>query len=90
MSEDNNESLSPSEGREILLPSASAVLLALLASISRKGELPLDTLLDALREKIRSDRSYQADKERGAVEMLTLAQKYLYFVEEILDREGRG
>ena len=88
MSIDNNESLFSSEEHAVLLPSASAVLLALLALISRKGELPLDTLLDALREKIRTDRSYQPDKERGAVEMLTLARKYVYFVEEILEREG--
>ena len=87
MSEDNNESLLPSAEHAALLPSASAALLALLALISRKGELPLDTLLDALKEKIRSDRNYQADKERGAVEMLTLARKYVYFVEEILKRE---
>ena len=88
MSMDNHESPHPSEERAILLPSESAVLFALLALISRKGELPLDTLLDALREKIRSDRSYQEDKEMGAVEMLTLARKYLFFVEEILRREN--
>ena len=88
MSTDNNESLPPSEGRSDPLLAASAVLLALLLPSSRKEELPPDILLDALKERIRTDPSYEP-REAGAVWTLTLSGKYLWYVDEILKREGR-